>query len=476
MDWLSTLAQTLDSAGLLPVLGGLTIDPEHRAGPAQSGQDYMTLALWIDQYVTNSSNQRLTGLRYAMTFGVTSKNLGKYTTATFPLTQTNWSNGLYAVASGDQNAAPIIQHLDASGYLCWRSGNASPLLDTVYMQVYAGCSEIGPGNIWQWMNSVDASSGNCGIKGAVYTPRSPTEAAQRLGQLLRNTPQTEGPGTVTIVPDPANPTHVTISFDSSATVKTRGAQSAQVTDVPIWTVLADNTHLSAGTFGGTVIPPNQDCFPGVGWKLASPSASGGTITGTGHQLAAPLNATTYLVTEDPVYYPSPGVQDSTMAGRFVFLFSAEVAEFENCYGNPFFGYWTFDQFSAFATALLLETSQRPFFGLDAAGTTCDFGLTQSQLGIYDLRFACEKWQLGSYPGYAEGTPRSCPPVPPSQTCCPYTSFDYNGDGEVGGIELAVLLADWGSCAPDGACWGDLNQDDVVDAEDLQILFGFWGRL
>ena len=104
------------------------------------------------------------------------------------------------------------------------------------------------------------------------------------------------------------------------------------------------------------------------------------------------------------------------------------------------------------------------------------GMLRSSSGVMHASAAREKWQLGSYPGYAEGTPRSCPPIPPSQTCCPYTSFDYNGDGEVGGVELAVLLADWGSCAHDDACWGDLNRDGLVDAGDLQILFGIWGRL
>ena len=480
MDWLSTLTQTLNDQNLMPVLGGLTIDPEHKLNSSLSSKlNYMSLALWIDHYVNASSNQLLEGLRYAMTFGVTSKNLGSYMTARFPMTAASWTNGLYTVASGDTAGQLLLNNLDSgTKNLCWRPTETAPLLDTVYMQVYAGCSDINSGNIWQWMNTVDGATGNCGIKGSVYTPRAPADAAKRLGQLLRRTPQTEGPGTVSIAQDPGagNETKVIISFDGAATVKSRGTESAQVTDVPIWQVLASSTHLSSGVFGQPLVPPNIDCNPGVGWTLIAPASSGGTVTGTGHRLGATLTDAAYLFTETPIYYPFPGVQDAAMAGRFVFLFSAEVAEFENCYGNPFFGHWTFSEFSAFATELIAETNARPFFGQGDPANPCAHPLTQSQLGIFDLRFACAKWGLDSYPGYSSGKPALCPPPPGGTSCCPYTSFDVDSDGVVGGVELATLLSEWGSCPSDTECWGDFNQDGLVDAADLQMLFGFWGAL
>ena len=47
--------------------------------------------------------------------------------------------------------------------------------------------------------------------------------------------------------------------------------------------------------------------------------------------------------------------------------------------------------------------------------------------------------------------------------------DLNGDGSVDGIDLGVMLGNWG---PGGET--DLNQDGSVDGVDLGILLGGWG--
>lgn len=49
--------------------------------------------------------------------------------------------------------------------------------------------------------------------------------------------------------------------------------------------------------------------------------------------------------------------------------------------------------------------------------------------------------------------------------------DLDCDGQVGGFDLAALLASWGPC--DG-CAADLNDDAVVNGLDLAILLGMWG--
>jgi hypothetical protein len=56
---------------------------------------------------------------------------------------------------------------------------------------------------------------------------------------------------------------------------------------------------------------------------------------------------------------------------------------------------------------------------------------------------------------------------PSVTC----EGDLDGDGVVGGSDLAILLGQWGGRA---RLTADLNNDDAVDAADLAILLGAWG--
>ena len=50
--------------------------------------------------------------------------------------------------------------------------------------------------------------------------------------------------------------------------------------------------------------------------------------------------------------------------------------------------------------------------------------------------------------------------------------DLDGDGFVGGSDLAQILGAWGLCA--GSCIADLDESGAVDGTDLAILLGAWG--
>ena len=51
--------------------------------------------------------------------------------------------------------------------------------------------------------------------------------------------------------------------------------------------------------------------------------------------------------------------------------------------------------------------------------------------------------------------------------------DLNGDGVVGGEDLAVLLAFWGSCKTSD-CPADFDGDGAVTGADLSVLLASWG--
>lgn len=56
----------------------------------------------------------------------------------------------------------------------------------------------------------------------------------------------------------------------------------------------------------------------------------------------------------------------------------------------------------------------------------------------------------------------------------YLSGDLNEDGTVDGLDLGILLDNWGSTTAT-AREGDINQDGIVDGLDLGILLGQWGQ-
>jgi hypothetical protein len=54
-----------------------------------------------------------------------------------------------------------------------------------------------------------------------------------------------------------------------------------------------------------------------------------------------------------------------------------------------------------------------------------------------------------------------------------TPGDLDGDGDVDGADLGLMLSAWGDCGPADVCLADLNGDGVVDGADLGLLLGMW---
>ena len=51
--------------------------------------------------------------------------------------------------------------------------------------------------------------------------------------------------------------------------------------------------------------------------------------------------------------------------------------------------------------------------------------------------------------------------------------DLNDDGHVNGIDLAIVLGNWGACGA-GGCVADIDRDGWVNGVDLAIVLGSWG--
>ena len=67
-----------------------------------------------------------------------------------------------------------------------------------------------------------------------------------------------------------------------------------------------------------------------------------------------------------------------------------------------------------------------------------------------------------------------PADPPGMPECAVPP-DFDGDGQVGAFDLAILLGSWGPCLdPPANCPADLDADGFVNAFDLAMLLGSWG--
>jgi Dockerin type I domain len=51
--------------------------------------------------------------------------------------------------------------------------------------------------------------------------------------------------------------------------------------------------------------------------------------------------------------------------------------------------------------------------------------------------------------------------------------DLNNDAHVNGVDLAIVLNNWGICGS-GACPADIDRDGVVNGVDLAIVLSNWG--
>jgi len=95
---------------------------------------------------------------------------------------------------------------------------------------------------------------------------------------------------------------------------------------------------------------------------------------------------------------------------------------------------------------LLSIANGPMAGLYVGG---DFNIAGSVVSSALARWACDPQSAGA---------------------------DLNGDHEVNGLDLGLLLVQWGPCpaCPTTPCPADFNGDGVVDDIDLALLIAEWG--
>jgi hypothetical protein len=58
---------------------------------------------------------------------------------------------------------------------------------------------------------------------------------------------------------------------------------------------------------------------------------------------------------------------------------------------------------------------------------------------------------------------------------PLCAADFDGDGSVGSVDLAQLLANFGEPSTFVCDWTDINQDGITNGMDLSILLSTWGQ-
>lgn len=78
-------------------------------------------------------------------------------------------------------------------------------------------------------------------------------------------------------------------------------------------------------------------------------------------------------------------------------------------------------------------------------------------------------RVGSYSSGTTGSGTLTLALTNTTPCAPPCPADINGDGQVNGADLGLLIGNWG-----GSGTGDLNNDGLVNGADLGILIGNWG--
>ena len=93
---------------------------------------------------------------------------------------------------------------------------------------------------------------------------------------------------------------------------------------------------------------------------------------------------------------------------------------------------------------------------------------RGRIWIFDSDTDCDDWALF----LAAWTD---PADPPCMLGCDCHPADFDGNGQVGAFDLAILLGNWGACPePPENCPADLDGDGFVNAFDLAMLLGNWG--
>jgi hypothetical protein len=417
MDWLGALIENPHVPS--GVLAGVTFDPEVSGGnvpgsscvPAGShgvSMSYQQLADWVDAWKQANGH---TTLRLGMTFEVDSANMARLNIATFPLEASLQS--VLSAASPELNC-----QLNGSGYPSWRDGDAGPILQSCYLQVYVVCAENAQGVIeqassfWRWQTEDGCE------QAASPTPRSPSDAAASLVLNMTQQAGSPGPGTLEVAAD------VTLTG-----VGTRFLD---------W---APYTRVTATQPDGTVLPTSGE------WKIdtmtSNTAASGYGSSDTTQGADLPYHYSELLMNW---LYP---YVDADMAARVWPMFSINATTLA-----PFFGYWTEQDFLAFLDAFEGAadgaTIARSVYSSD--GTT---GVPlPANWAMYDLQLACDQWGIGTYPTQASHV------LP--------CAANFSGSETIDVHDLLLLLQDWGDSS------ADLNGDGTTGDADLRILLSVWG--
>jgi len=416
MDWVGAV---LDNASLPGgVLAGVTFDPEVSQAnvpgsscvpPGTHGvsMTYQQLADWVDAWKRLNGH---TDLRQGMTFGVDAANMARLNVATFPL-ETSLQSVL-AQASPELNC-----QLDGSGYPTWRTGDATPLLQSCYLQVYVVCAESGDtiseaSSFWRWQ-----TEGGCD-PAATPTLRAAADAAQSLVLNMTQQAGSPGPGTLEV----------------AAGVELTGVGTRFLDWAPY-------TRVSAIEPDGSIIPTSGQWKVDAFHSNTAASGYGSSETTSGEQLP-------YRYSELVMNWHYPYVS-ADMADRIWPMFSINADTLA-----PFFGYGTEQKFldfiDQFASAADGSSYARSVYSSD--GTT---GVSlPPNYAIYDLQLACDHWDIGTYPTSSDHV------LP--------CAANLAGGAMIGVQDLLVVLSSWGTPT------ADLDGDGTTGLSDLQILLQVWG--